>query len=88
VLPVSRLRPPYYDFQHCVKQIAETEKSLDPAVIRLVLNNTTYDAMVGTYQFTPTHHTGLSADALCMATVLSVKDPRTQWCFRERVPGA
>jgi branched-chain amino acid transport system substrate-binding protein len=79
---------PYYDFLHCVKQIAETEKSLDPAVIRRVLNNTTYDGLVGTYRFTPTHHTGLSADALCMATVLSVKDPRAQWCFRERAPGA
>jgi len=79
---------PYYDFLHCVKQIAESEKSLDPKVIRRVLNGTTYDGLVGTYRFTPAHHTGLSADALCMATVLSAKDPRAQWCFRERAPGA
>ena len=79
---------PYYDFLHCVKQIAEAEKTLDPEVIRRVLNTTTYDGLVGTYRFTPKRHTGLSADALCMATILSVRDPRAQWCFRERAPGA
>jgi len=80
---------PYYDFLHLLKKIIEIEKSFEPKVIRGVLNSTTgYAGLVGTYSFTPSRHTGLSSDALCMATILSLKDPRAEWCFRERAPGA
>ncbi len=80
---------PYYDFLHLLKKIIESEKSFDPQVIRRVLNSTSgYAGLVGTYSFTLARHTGLSADALCMATVLSLNDPRAEWCFRERAPGA
>ncbi len=78
---------PYYDFLHLLKQTIEAEKSFDPQNIRRALDSTTnYSGLLGTYGFTPSHHTGLSADALCMATVLSLKDKRSQWCFRERAP--
>lgn len=76
---------PYYDFLHLLRQIIETEKSFDPDRIRRALNATTdYAGLVGAYSFTPARHTGLSLDALCMATVLSLKDKRAQWCFRQR----
>ncbi len=80
---------PYSDFLHLIKKIVESEKSFDPKAIRNALNSTTgYAGLVGTYSFTPAHHTGLSADALCIATILSAKDPKAEWCFRERAPGA
>ena len=65
---------PYYDFLHLLKKIIESEKSFDPKAIRGVLNSTSgYAGLVGTYSFTPARHTGLSSDALCMATILSLK---------------
>jgi branched-chain amino acid transport system substrate-binding protein len=80
---------PYYDFLHVFKQSIESEKSFDPAVIRRSFNALSgYDGLLGTYSFTPTRHSGLPIEALCMVSILSVKDPRAQWCFRELAPGA
>ena len=73
----------------CSRRSSKARRASSPKVIRGVLNSTTgYAGLVGTYSFTPSHHTGLSSDALCMATILSLKDPRAEWCFRERAPGA
>jgi branched-chain amino acid transport system substrate-binding protein len=79
---------PYYDFLHVLKQTVESEKSFDPAVIRRSLNSLSgYNGLLGTYSFTPKRHSGLPIEALCMVSILSVKDPRAQWCFRELAPG-
>jgi branched-chain amino acid transport system substrate-binding protein len=79
---------PYYDFLHLLKAVVESEKSFDPPVIRRAFNATTgYQGLVGNYSFTPTKHTGLEQSALCMVTVLSLRDPRANWCFRELAPG-
>jgi branched-chain amino acid transport system substrate-binding protein len=80
---------PYYDFLHTMKTIIEQERSFDPQVIRKALDSSkAIVGIVGTYSFEPGRHTGLPVEALCMATVLSLKDPRAKWCFRERAPGA
>ncbi len=78
---------PYYDFLHLLKATIENEKSFEPQAIRRALDATTgYAGLVGTYSFTPSRHTGLSPEALCMVTILSLRDPRAHWCFRERAP--
>jgi branched-chain amino acid transport system substrate-binding protein len=80
---------PYYDFLHLLAKTIESEKSFDPAVIRKAFNATSgYAGLLGNYSFTPTKHSGLPIDALCMVSILSVKDPRAQWCFRELAPAA
>ena len=78
---------PYYDFLHMLAKTIESEKSFDPAVIRRAFNATAgYDGLLGTYSFTPAKHSGLPIKALCMVSILSLKDPRSQWCFRELAP--
>jgi len=79
---------PFYDFLHLLAKTMEAEKSFDSAVIRKAFNATSgYEGLLGTYSFTPIKHSGLSIDALCMVSVLSLKDPRADWCFRELAPG-
>jgi branched-chain amino acid transport system substrate-binding protein len=79
---------PYYDFLHLLAKTIEAERSFDPEVIRRSLNATSgYAGLLGTYTFTPAKHSGLPLEALCMATVLSLRDPRAHWCFREQAPG-
>lgn len=79
---------PYYDFLQTLKLVIEREKTFDPQVIRRALDATSdYSGLLGKYSFTPSKHTGLELDNLCMVTVLSLRDPRAQWCFRERAPG-
>jgi ABC-type branched-subunit amino acid transport system substrate-binding protein len=80
---------PYYDFLHLLAKTIESEKSDDPAVVRRAFNATAgYPGLLGIYSFTPTRHSGLPIEALCMATILSLKDPRAQLCFRERAESA
>ena len=80
---------PWYDFLHLLAKTIDGEKSFDPEVIRRAFNATSgYAGLLGTYSFTPTRHSGLPIEALCMATVLSRNDPKAQWCFRERAPMA
>ena len=80
---------PYYDFLHLLKQVIEAEKSFDPVVLKRAFDNVKgYKGMLGTLNFTPSNHTGISAEDIALASVASGRDPKGAHAFRERAKGA
>lgn len=77
---------PYYDFVYLMKHGVETAKSWDPEKIKQALDNTQgFKGMLGTFSFTATNHSGLAADELVLANIVSAKSGKAMGIFRERL---
>ena len=85
---VAVAQGPFYDFIHILKKVMEEQKSFDVEKVKAAMDNLKgYEGLLGTYKFSPKNHGGLDQSALCVATVASIKDPRSLGLFREMAPG-
>jgi branched-chain amino acid transport system substrate-binding protein len=76
---------PFYDFLHAIKLVAEDQKSLDSDALKSGLDAlVNYDGMLGRSSFSAANHSGLSADNIALAKLLSARDARAYGAFRER----
>ncbi len=79
------MQAPFYDFLFALKAVAESEKSLDSDAIKKGMDGLTgFDGMLGKINFSATNHSGISANSIALAKLLSARDPRAQSAFRER----
>jgi len=82
--PIAMMAP-FYDFLHAIKLVADERKSLDSDALKAGLDALiNYDGMLGRLSFSPTNHSGLSADNIALAKLLSARDARAHGAFRER----
>jgi branched-chain amino acid transport system substrate-binding protein len=76
---------PFYDFIKLLKLAAEEAKSLDSDAIKKVFDGTrNYAGVDGSISFTPTNHTGISADSIAVARASSASNPLCQGYFYEQ----
>jgi branched-chain amino acid transport system substrate-binding protein len=84
-MEVAVAMSPYYDFLHLLKTVIEAEKTFEPDKLKRALDNVkNHPGLLGPMTFTATDHTGIGAEQIAMATLVSVKDPRAMGMFRER----
>ncbi|MBR0799623.1 ABC transporter substrate-binding protein [Bradyrhizobium jicamae] len=80
---------PQYDFLYLLKAVIEQEKSFDSDTIKRALDNVKgFKGLLGTFNFSPTNHAGVSLEDITLASVASGRDPRSISALRERAPGA
>ncbi len=66
----------------------EQERSFEPAAIKHGLDQVKgYKGLLGTFNFSPDNHYGLSTADVAISPVLSANDPRANGCFRGRAAG-
>lgn len=76
---------PYYDYLGALKMVIEGEKSFEPAIVKRALDNLKdYPGLLGPVSFTPQNHTGIAIESICLASILSGRNPKSAGVFRER----